>query len=160
MHTPEDCPAFLISFLLLCLPYHLVENALKNDGKGKGELFREDLKTLQGLGIFLLLSVQQIISTDEPRLPAYIFTQCPGFTLLLHSNTEHSTPRRGLFTRAVAWSLPSRFFVAMLLLPYLAFSLTTFPSAAPLPLMPQHRVHLHPPHSPHLQGHFVFSHIS
>lgn len=58
MHTPEDCPAFLISLLLLCLLYHLVENASKNDGKGKGELFREDLKTLQGLGGFFFFCCQ------------------------------------------------------------------------------------------------------
>lgn len=159
MHTPEDCPAFLISLLLLCLPYHLVENASKNDGKGKGELFREDLKTLQGLsrGFFV------VSSADNFHWWAWItwlytHTVPTGFTLLLHGNTEHSTPRRGLFNREVAWSLPSRFFVAMLL-PFLAFSLI-FSSAAPLPLMPQCGVHLHPLHSPHLQGHSVCSPIS
>lgn len=91
MHTFEGCPAFLIAFLLLRLPHHLAENTIKSDGKS-GMIHRgcEDLAKL--FLFFFLLSAQQIVSTDGPGLPGYIFSWCPGFTLLLRDNTECSAP--------------------------------------------------------------------
>lgn len=160
MHPLEDCAAFLISFLLY-LPYHLAENTTKSDGKS-GIIHRgsEDLARWG----FFLMSVQQIISTGGPGSPGYIFTWCPGLMQLLHGNTEHSTPGGRLFTRVVAWSLPSRFFMAMLppslccLLPYpLPFPFTpSSPSDAPAPGSSASSTQP----SAHLQGCSLCSHIS
>lgn len=141
MHNLEDCPAFLLSAVVLTVPPCGDHHQKWWEKWNYSQRIRRPCKR------FFFVS-----SADNFHRwawwPGYIFTQCPGFTLLLHGNTEHSTLGRGLFTTAIAWSSPSRFFIAMPLLPYLAFSLITFPSAPPLRVMPQHW-----PHSPHLRGH-------